>query len=294
MLSIIFFLEAISAFAQALPSQIDSIGTDGLGRPVVQGEVPRRIVSLQPALTEAVCALGECQRLVGVDRYSSWPAEVIAALPIVGGGLDPSLEAIVALQPDVVLLTRAAPIRPRLEALGVRTLALDAENQAGVQRMVDSLALLLGKPEAGRQLWQRVQASIDATARALPADIRGVRVYVEVSRGPYAAGASSYIGEILARMGAINIVPPEMGAFPLVSPEFVLRSAPQVMIQGNADTPPPPGWERLEAVQAQRVCRFAPQQADILLRPGPRMDEAAQLLAQCLLEKAPRHATVGN
>ena len=294
MLSIIFFLEAISAFAQALPSQIDSIGTDGLGRPVVQGEVPRRIVSLQPALTEAVCALGECQRLVGVDRYSSWPAEVIAALPIVGGGFDPSLEAIVALQPDVVLLTRAAPIRPRLEALGVRTLALDAENQAGVQRMVDSLALLLGKPEAGRQLWQRVQASIDATARALPADIRGVRVYVEVSRGPYAAGASSYIGEILARMGAVNIVPPEMGAFPLVSPEFVLRSAPQVMIQGNADTPPPPGWERLEAVQAQRVCRFAPQQADILLRPGPRMDEAAQLLAQCLLEKAPRHATVGN
>lgn len=294
MLSIIFFLEAISAFAQALPSQIDSIGTDGLGRPVVQGEVPRRIVSLQPALTEAVCALGECQRLVGVDRYSSWPAEVIAALPIVGGGLDPSLEAIVALQPDVVLLTRAAPIRPRLEALGVRTLALDAENQAGVQRMVDSLALLLGKPEAGRQLWQRVQASIDATARALPADIRGVRVYVEVSRGPYAAGASSYIGEILARMGAVNIVPPEMGAFPLVSPEFVLRSAPQVMIQGNADTPPPPGWERLEAVQAQRVCRFAPQQANILLRPGPRMDEAAQLLAQCLLEKAPRHAPVGN
>lgn len=294
LLSIVFFCETVVAFAQPVQAAVHGAGVDGLGRPVVQGAVPQRIVSLQPALTEVVCALGECQRLVGVDRYSSWPAEVIAALPVVGGGLDPSLEAIVALRPDVVLLTRAAPIRQRLEALGVRTLALDAENQAGVERMVHSLALLLGKPRAGERLWQRVQASIDATARALPADIRGVRVYVEVSRGPYAAGTSSYIGEILTRMGAVNIVSPDMGAFPLVSPEFVLRSAPQVMIQGDADTPRPPGWEGLEAVQAQRICRFAPEQVNILLRPGPRMDEAAQLLAQCLLEKAPRHAPASD
>ncbi|VUZ23620.1 Vitamin B12-binding protein [uncultured Comamonas sp.] len=295
LLSIVFFCETIAAFAQPLQMVAHHAGVDGLGRPVVQGAVPQRIVSLQPALTEAVCALGECRRLVGVDRYSSWPAEAIAALPVVGGGLDPSLEAIVALRPDVVLLTRAAPIRQRLEALGVRTLALDAENQAGVERMVSSLALLLDKPRAGEQLWQRVQAAIDATARALPADIRGVRVYVEVSRGPYAAGTSSYIGEILARMGAVNIVPPDMGPFPLVSPEFVLRSAPQVMIQGDANPQQqPPGWERLEAVRAQRICRFAPEQANILLRPGPRMDEAARLLAQCLLEKAPRHAPASD
>ena len=86
LLSIVFFCETVVAFAQPVQAAVHGAGVDGLGRPVVQGAVPQRIVSLQPALTEVVCALGECQRLVGVDRYSSWPAEVIAALPEVGGG----------------------------------------------------------------------------------------------------------------------------------------------------------------------------------------------------------------
>ena len=67
-------------------------------------QAPQRIVSLLPSLTETVCTLGACQRLVGVDRYSNWPEAVIAKLPKVGGGLDPSIEAIVALKPDVVLM----------------------------------------------------------------------------------------------------------------------------------------------------------------------------------------------
>lgn len=254
---------------------------------------PQRIVSLQPALTEVLCALDECQRLVGVDRYASWPSAVIDRLPKVGGGLDPSLEAIVALQPDVVLLSRATPVGERLRALGVPTVVLDAQNQAGVQHMIATIAALVNKPAAGAQLWQRLQAALDTEVRSLPPAIEGTRVYVEVSPGPYAAGASSYIGEILARMGMVNVVPPDMGSFPLVSPEFVLRSAPQVIIQGEvaaASALPYPGWGQLQAVRERRICRFEAEQINILVRPGPRMDEAAQLLAQCLIDKAPRHA----
>ena len=213
-------------------------------------------------------------------------------MPKVGGGLDPSLEAIIALQPDVVLLSRATPVGERLRALGVRTVVLDAQNLAEVQHMIVTIAALVHQPAAGAQLWQQLQAGLDGVAQRLPPTIAGTRVYVEVGQGPYAAGASSYLGEILTRMGMVNVVPAEMGPFPLVSPEFVLRAAPQVVIQGAAAAaaPPFPGWGQLPAVREQRICRFDAEQINILVRPGPRMAQAAQLLAQCLIDKAPRHA----
>ena len=71
---------------------------DDAGQPLRLDAAPRRIVSLLPSLTETVCALGACERLVGVDRYSNWPASV-QTLPQVGGGLDPNIEAVVALKP---------------------------------------------------------------------------------------------------------------------------------------------------------------------------------------------------
>lgn len=273
-------------FCSGLPLQIQAQTAPALER------APQRIVSLQPALTEVLCALEQCQRLVGIDRYSSWPAEALAHVPKVGGGLDPSLEAIIALQPDAVLLSRAAPVGERLRALGVRTVVLDAQNLAEVQHMIVTIAALVHQPAAGAQLWQQLQAGLDGVAQRLPPTIAGTRVYVEVGQGPYAAGASSYLGEILTRMGMVNVVPAEMGPFPLVSPEFVLRAAPQVVIQGAAAAaaPPFPGWGQLPAVREQRICRFDAEQINILVRPGPRMAQAAQLLAQCLIDKAPRHA----
>ena len=91
---------------------------DDRGRPVNLPKSPQRIVSILPSLTEMVCQLDQCQRLVGVDRYSTWPAS-IAKLPRVGGGLDPNIEAIVALRPDLVLAgtsSRAASFARQLTA----------------------------------------------------------------------------------------------------------------------------------------------------------------------------------
>lgn len=267
------------------------IASIGMGAALAQPvQPPQRIVSLQPSLTEAVCALGECARLVGVDRYSSWPQHYIATLPVLGGGIDPNIEAVVALQPDLVLLSKSARVTERLQALGLNTLVLDAQNQAQVQQVLQTLAQVLGKPQAAPALWQRIQAAIDAAADSVPEEARGARVYFEVSRGPYAAGSSSYIGEILTRLGASNVVPPALGPFPQVSPEFVLRAAPEVIMQGEASQQTYPGWTQLQAVREQRVCRFNQEEINILLRPGPRMDEAAQLIARCLREKAPRRA----
>ena len=98
--------------------------TDDRGVTVSLAQSPQRIVSLLPSLTETVCELGQCHRLVGVDRYSNHPASV-RKLPQTGGGIDPNIEAIVALRPDVVLMAASSRGVQRLESLGLKVLMLE-------------------------------------------------------------------------------------------------------------------------------------------------------------------------
>ncbi|MBP6599767.1 MAG: ABC transporter substrate-binding protein, partial [Giesbergeria sp.] len=173
--------------------------TDDRGRQITLAQPPQRIVSLLPSLTESVCALGQCARLVGVDRYSNWPGS-IAGLPRVGGGIDPSIEAVVALRPDVVLMATSSRAAARLESLGLAVVALEPKTHADVQRVLGKLGQLLAVPDA-LQVWRSIDAGVSAAAQSLPATVRGTRVYYEVSRGPYGAGSSSFIGETLTRLG---------------------------------------------------------------------------------------------
>ncbi|GKT01079.1 helical backbone metal receptor [Acidovorax sp. SUPP3434] len=265
--------------------------TDARGRTVAFAQPPQRIVSLLPSLTESVCELQQCQRLVGVDRYSNWP-EAVQRLPQVGGGIDPNIEAIVALQPDVVLLATSSRASDRLEALGLKVVALEPKTHADVRRVLATLGQLLGVPQeqGADRLWRVIDAGVQAATQSLPARARGARVYFEVSRGPYAAGTASFIGETLARLGARNVVPPELGPFPRLNPEFVVRARPDVMMVGNRSMQSMamyPGWNSLKAVREQRVCLFGPGEADVVVRPGPRMAEAARIMARCLADKAP-------
>ncbi len=245
---------------------------------------PQRIVTLLPSLTESVWALGGGSRLVGVDRYSNWPAE-LASLPRLGGLDDALIEAIVATKPDVVLASTSARSLDRLEALGVTVVRLKSDSHADVQRSLDVLARLLGDPDAGTRLWSRLMGEVDAAARRLPRTMRGQRVYVEIGGGPYAAGTTSFIGQTLTALGLRNIVAPELGPFPKLNPEYVVRAAPDIVLTTVGDRAAlaaRPGWSGLPALQLGRVCAFETAAHDVLVRPGPRLGEAAGLIADCL------------
>lgn len=261
---------------------------DDRGSTVQFTQSPQRIVSLLPSLTESVCALDQCARLVGVDRYSNYPASV-RALPQVGGGLDPNIEAIVALHPDVVLLATASRASARLEALGLKVVALEPKTYADVQRILGTLGQLLAVNDATR-IWRGIDAGVVAAAQSLPARVKNTRVYFEVNAAPYAAGTTSFIGETLARLGVQNVVPAALGPFPKLNPEFVVRANPDLIMVGDRNSvgmAQRPGWGGIRAIREQRVCSFKPEQSDVLVRPGPRMAEAARAMAVCLLEKAP-------
>lgn len=246
--------------------------------------LPRRIVTMLPSLSETAWVLGAGPRLVGVDRYSNWPAEV-ARLPHLGGMDDAQIEAIAALKPDIILASTSSRAMDRLEALGFTVLRLKSESHADVRRTLDLVARLLGQPDAGARVWARLNREIEAAAAHVPASLRGQRVYFEVGGGAYAAGATSFIGETLARLGLGNIVPPALGPFPKLNPEYVVRAKPELImgVQGEqAALLARPGWSALTAVRERRLCGFEAAQYDMLVRPGPRLGEAAGLLADCL------------
>lgn len=247
-------------------------------------DAPKRIVSLVPALTEAVCALDACERLVGTDRHSNWPPRV-QALPKLGGLDDAQVERIIALRPELVLVAPSARVAPRLEALGLRVLVLQADRYADLRPTLVATAAALGDAAAGERLWQRLEAQVDAAAARVPAGVRGQRVYFEVSPTPHAAGSASFIGELLARLGLGNVVPASLGPFPQLNPEFVLRARPDIVMASAAalaEMPRRPGWDALDALKAQRTCGFAPAELDVIVRPGPRLGEAAARLTDCV------------
>jgi len=271
------------------PAQARVAIRDDRGVTVSLEAPPRRIVSLLPSLTESVCALGACDRLVGTDRFSNWPQQV-ESLPKLGGLEDAQIERIVALKPDLVLASTSARVLDRLESLGVRVIALESRNRADVKRTLDLLGQVLGTPGKSQEVWAATERAIGAAAARVPAAQRGQRVYFEIDASLYAAGPASFIGETLRTLGLGNAIPADLGPFPKLNPEFVVRAQPDIVMGAQAsvaEMPKRPGWSTLRALRDGRACGFPNATYEIIARPGPRLGEAAAAVADCLARLPP-------
>ena len=282
-IAVFFALLCVASLTQAVVLRDDRLVEVTIAKP------PQRIVSLLPSLTETVCALGQCQKLVGVDRYSNWP-QSIANLPRMGGGIDPNIERVVASKPDLVLMAPSARGAERLSALGLTVLALEPKSYADVQRVMGLMAQALGLPvQESERAWHHIDAAVNDAAQSIPQSAKGQRVYVEVGTAPYGASESSFIGETLQRLGMRNILPASLGPFPKINPEFVVRAQPDIIMVGDssfAEMAARPGWQSMRAMRTQRVCHFKPEESDMLVRAGPRMAEGARVMAKCLTDMA--------
>ena len=214
-------LAAISMVPHALAQNTASSNSikpyqlnDDRGRVVVIDKAPLRVITLLPSLGEIVCELKACDLLVGVDRYSNWPARV-KALPKLGGLDDTQLEALVKLKPDLVLLARSSRVTQRLESMGIQVVALEPQSQEDMHRVIHHIAGALHLPHAKERaetLWQSIQQKLDTAAARVPKSAKGARIYFEAGTGYFAAGEASYIGETLKRLGLVNVVTPAMGS----------------------------------------------------------------------------------
>ncbi|NBC94831.1 MAG: ABC transporter substrate-binding protein, partial [Deinococcus-Thermus bacterium] len=261
--------------------------TDDLGREVRLAAPPERVVSMIPSHTETVCALGACDRLVGVDTFSNHP-DGVADLPDLGSAFDADLERLIALEPDLVLTDEYSGLAEALAPLGIPVYAGMAERTDEVWEIVAEVAALLDRRAAGALLIGRAEGRVEALTDAAP-EAGGPRVFVELDATPYSVGPRSYLGQLLRRAGARNIVPAELGDFPQVDPELVIEADPEVILLLDAPfgerletVAERPGWAGIDAVRSGRVIELTQDQVDVLTRPGPRLPEALALLLDLL------------
>jgi len=257
--------------------------TDDLGRSITLKAAPQRIVTLLPSVTETLCAMNACGRLVGVDDFSDFP-EQVKRLPKVGGYFNPNLEAMVALKPDLVIVSVYGKLHEALEKAGAATFAIKAETYDDIFRTTRLLGRVLGQEAQAERLVARIQQEVYAVeSKAAKAAARPT-VYYEIDPTPYTVGPESFIGVLIAKARGQNIVPRELGLFPQISPELVVQKNPEVIVlthPGAADLPKRAGWSNLAAIRNKRVCAFSGEQDNLLSRPGPRVAQGLQLLVGC-------------
>jgi iron complex transport system substrate-binding protein len=286
MLRKIIVLLAVFGFLSmgALASSYPLLVKDDLGRSITLKTEPKRIIAMLPSHTETLFALGAGAKLVGIDEYSNYPKLETSKIQKVGNGFVPNLEAIAALKPDLVLAdeSTSSKLVQNLEKLGIVVYGASAQTYLETFEKIAVLGRMVNRESAALRLITSMRSEIN-TISAKIAGRAKVSAYFEVDPTPYAAGASSFIGELLTRAGGQNIVPASLGAFPQISPELVVNANPSVIIGANLeDLLLRPGWASIAAIKNKRVYNPTGEENDALSRPGPRLALALKVLVRFL------------
>jgi iron complex transport system substrate-binding protein len=276
------------AFATRYPLTV----TDELGREVTLASEPERVVSMLPSHTETLCALDACAKLVGLDSFSDYPSE-IQDLPRLGSGLSgvddaPDVEAIVTLQPDLVLVSEFGELASQLELAGLTVYAGSPQTLEDAYTFFAVLGELVGREAEAAVLTGRVQGEIAAIER-LVGGLEPTSVYYELDPTPYSVGPNSFIGVLIEKAGGANIVDAALGDFPQLDPEYLVAADPEVIIladapfgESAATVAARPGWGGLRALETGRVYELSEAESDLTGRAGPRVAEVVRLFARLL------------
>ncbi|TMA62116.1 MAG: hypothetical protein E6J69_19435, partial [Deltaproteobacteria bacterium] len=251
---------------------------------------PARVVSLAPSITEIVYALGAGDRLVGVCAQCDYPAAA-ARLPRVGGYLVPSVEAVVAAQPDVVLVVPSPGNRDAVRAVeqaGVRVVVVQDRTLADLWASMRAVGAALGLADAGERLVADVQRRLEAV-RGRVAGLPPRRVLLVVGHTPLVvAGRGTLQDELVSAAGGVNVAADIGGVWPQISLELVVARAPEVIVDAAMGTEEGRhdlfgGLATVPAVRDGRVVAFA---GEAIFRAGPRVPDAARALAAAIHPEA--------
>ena len=286
-------LRAQSASPDSPPAPAFREVVDETGRTVHVPQPVRRIVSLAPSMTETVYALGLQDRLVGDTDYCDYPPDAQTKTKV-GGGINPSLEKIVSLHPDLVLVTKAFNLPETvhsLEGLGISSYATDPHTVNDIITSTKKVADLLGVPDAGATVGDEMQHRLDQLQHRLAALPPRQVLFVVWTQPLISVGRGTFIADALLRAGAVSIVDSSQD-WPHVSLEEVAHLQPDYLVfaDSHSEMVPAqvdalatlPAWRILNAVANRRFAVIS----DAVNRPAPRIVSAIEELAKQLHPEA--------
>jgi iron complex transport system substrate-binding protein len=242
----------------------------------------RRVVSLVPAATELLFALGAGSDVVGRTKWCDYPAQALA-VPSVGDGMAPNVEAVAARHPDLVVIYRSAgnaAATSKLAQLGIPVVTVALDRQTDFERDARLLATLVGRGAAGDSLIAKVRGDLE---RATVRPARRPSVFILAwTDPPYTIGGGSYLSEIIDRAGGVNIFGDSDRPSFVVSIEAVVAKNPDFVLVAGASEPAfaaRPEWQGVPAVKERRFIRV---DGSMFNRPSPRIGEAVATLARAL------------
>jgi iron complex transport system substrate-binding protein len=261
--------------------------TDDAERRVSLAAKVDRVVSLAPNLTEIVFAVGAGNRLVGRTSYCDYPAEA-KAVAEVGDTLHPSIERIIALKPQVVLVSTASQLEvftKQLEGQNIAVFVTDPHDLEGVFRSIGQIGEIVGEKDRADLLVQKLRERTNAVEQAVKQE-QPVRVFYQVSGEPlYTAGHDAFVTDLMRRAGAASVTADVPGAWPKFSNESALAARPEAIIlpsggsMGEANSKVAEALRQSPAVLQGRVYKI---NDDHLARPGPRSLDGLEEMARAL------------
>ena len=263
--------------------------TDDVGRRVTLAAPARRVVSLLPSFTEILFAVGAGDRLVGRTAWCDYPPAALA-VPSVGDGMPPNVEAVAARRPDLVVLYKSGPnvtAAEQLERLGIRTVLFDLNQLEELGPAARRLGVLTGRRAAGDSL-ARAMDSLTSQRPESPTPSPKSLVFLVWDNPPIVIGAGSYLDRLAGLAGARNVFHDIATPSAQVSIETIAARNPD-FIAMLSDSGLPPGYANRpewRVVPAVRQGRFLFLPGRLFGRPGPRAAEAVRELRR-RLEAAP-------
>ena len=259
--------------------------TDDAGHLLHLAAPAARVISLVPSATETIIALGARDRIVGRTRYDVAPE--VASVPSVGGGIDPSIEEIVALHPDLVVAwdnDKREAIRAKLGTLGIAVFSMRTQDTSDVFHGIANLGHLLGRDSTARAVTASIHATLDSVRRSVAGRDTPSVFFVVYHDPPMTTGPHTFIDELIGLAGGRSIFSDATQLWPTVSMEEIVHRNPDVVIVPRGEVADSaialfrsrPGWRDLGAIRAGRVSTVS---ADLVNRPGPNIGDAARALA---------------
>jgi iron complex transport system substrate-binding protein len=274
------------AAGASVPAAFPITVTDSGGASLTFQAPAKAIVSHSPGATEILFAIGAGSQVIAADEFSNYPAEAKALRKV--KYTDPSPEAEIALQPDLVIM--ATNQKAQVEAF--RRLGLpvffnqEPDSLEGVLRNVRLLGSMTGRTAEAEALAKQMQARIDAVTSKLADVQQGPTVFYELSDSLFTAAPHTFIGGMLTALKARNIAQGAASPFPQLTAEAVIAAGPEVILladhqYGGApeQVKARPGWSSIPAVRNNRL---HPVDPDVVNRPGPRIVEGLELMARLL------------